>query len=137
VRDGQQALAFGRPLLIQDADCDVEPMDELDFSEDGIDQIDTELFSRFTRQHILYSLNMMRLHRVGERPCQVLCLTLAIPICMATAPSRAKDTSQDADKVLNDWHQMVEPEVQYDRNPNPDFWTRILHLYARLGLLFH
>ena len=60
MRDGQQALAFGRPLLIQDADCDVEPMDELDFSEDGIDQIDAELFSRFTRQHILYSINMMR-----------------------------------------------------------------------------
>ena len=41
-------------------------MDESDFSEDGIEQIDTELFSRFTRQHVLYSMNMMRLHRVGE-----------------------------------------------------------------------
>ena len=55
-----------------------------------------------------------------------------IPMCMATAPARARDTTHEAEKALNDWHQIVEPEVQYDRNPNPDFWTRILHLHARL-----
>jgi len=49
-------------------------MDELDFSEDGIDNIDTELFSRFTRQHILYWINMMRLHKVGESPLKCFVL---------------------------------------------------------------
>jgi len=46
-------------------------MDELDFTEEGIEQIDMELFGRCTRQHILYSVNMMRLHRVGELLSQV------------------------------------------------------------------
>jgi hypothetical protein len=62
------ATAFGKPLQIQEADCDVETMEESDFLEHGIEDIDEALFSRSTRQHALYSLNLMRLHKVGQHP---------------------------------------------------------------------
>jgi len=51
--------------MIQEIDCDVEPMSESDFIEDGIESIDQDFFGHFTREHILYSLNIMRLHKVG------------------------------------------------------------------------
>jgi len=59
------ALAFGKPMEIQEYDCDVGPMTAADFVEERTDQVDTNLFGRLTQQHILYSLNMRRLHKVG------------------------------------------------------------------------
>jgi len=65
VRDAHTALAFGKPLQIQEFDCDVEPLTEADFIEEGIETIDQNFFGRFTRQHILYAINIWRLHQSG------------------------------------------------------------------------
>jgi hypothetical protein len=59
-------MAFGKPLQIQQSDCDVETMTESDFIEEGMENIDETLFGRCTRQHILFVLNMMRLHQIGS-----------------------------------------------------------------------
>jgi hypothetical protein len=37
MRDGHLGLAFGKPLQINEDDCDVEPMSEEDFIEEGIE----------------------------------------------------------------------------------------------------
>jgi hypothetical protein len=58
-------LAFGKPLQINEADCDVEPLSEADFVENGIEEIDQSFFGCCTRQHVLFVMNMMRLHKAG------------------------------------------------------------------------
>jgi hypothetical protein len=59
-------MAFGKPLQIQQSDCDAETMSESDFIEDGVEQIDETLFGHCTRQHVLFALNMMQLHKIGS-----------------------------------------------------------------------
>jgi hypothetical protein len=122
MRDGHTQMAFGKPLQIQQVDCDVEPMSETDFIEEGIEQIDISLFGQCTRQHMLYSLNMLRLHET------------VVLICSAHSPLRMRDTSSEAKALLLAWSQNLEPEMQYESNPHPDFFVRILHIFSRYQL---
>jgi len=126
--------SFGKPLQIQEKDCDVEPITEADFVEDGIEEIDQNLFGRFTRQHILYNLNMVRLHKVGALGVEMLANLPVVQICLAHSPSRITDAFPEAKRLLLMWSQNLEPEMQYETNPHPDFWVRILQLFARYVL---
>jgi len=119
MRDGHTQMAFGKPLQIQKIDCDVEPMSETDFIEEGIEQIDVSLFGQCTRQHMLYALNMLRLHEI------------VVLICSAHSPLRVRDTSAEVKVLLLQWSQNLEPEMQYESNPHPDFFVRILHIFSR------
>jgi hypothetical protein len=130
VRDGQMALAFGKPMEIQEYDCDVGPMMAADFVEEGSEQVDTHLFGRLTQQNISYSLNMMRLHKVGKTVSSAP-LTIAYLIGLAHGPSRVKDTMDEAKLLMQHWSQTLEPEMQYETNSRPDFWVRILHLWSK------
>ncbi|KAF2018112.1 hypothetical protein BU24DRAFT_491146 [Aaosphaeria arxii CBS 175.79] len=62
VRDRHTAAAFGRPCRIQDIDCDVQPLTELDFTFDSA--FDTDLIPAQETYHIDYTLEMARLARI-------------------------------------------------------------------------
>ncbi|KAF2180284.1 hypothetical protein K469DRAFT_673123 [Zopfia rhizophila CBS 207.26] len=68
MRDEQLAAAYGRPLHIAGDDCDLLPLDESDFLEEGVECIDEELFGRSKRLHYLYFLSMSRLGNIGWYP---------------------------------------------------------------------
>lgn len=68
MRDEHLAAAYGRPLHIAADDCDVEPLAELDFFEDGVEHIDGQLFGRSTQLHYLYFLSMNKLGSIGLHP---------------------------------------------------------------------
>jgi hypothetical protein len=101
-----------------------------DFVEEGSEQVDTHLFGRLTQQNISYSLNMMRLHKVGKTVSSAP-LTIAYLIGLAHGPSRVKDTMDEAKLLMQHWSQTLEPEMQYETNSRPDFWVRILHLWSK------
>jgi len=130
IRDGQMSLAFGKPFQIQATDCDVEPMTADDFVEETDVQVDSSLFPPFSKQHIRYSLTMARLHKIGKNLVRRF-LTSDVLILQAYSPSRDRNTIDEAKSLLYHWNKTLEPEMQHEANPHPDFWVRILHIFSR------
>jgi hypothetical protein len=66
IRDRYAAAALGRPVRIRDEDCDVEPLEESDFEENG--SAEPSLFGTSTRHHVLYAIHMAKLAVICKAP---------------------------------------------------------------------
>jgi hypothetical protein len=75
VRDRTASSSLGRPIRIRDEDCDVEPLEESDFEEDG--DVDKTVFGTYTRFNVLYVITMTKLAvicKLFSPTLKVMCL---------------------------------------------------------------
>ncbi|KAK5462726.1 hypothetical protein LTS15_002438 [Exophiala xenobiotica] len=146
IRDRHVSAALGCPIHIQEDDCDVEMLEEADFSDSHSDEATSGLS---TRPHALYMIQMTELSIVCEyfpfEPERVV-LICVVGHIIKTGFATTKSSTLEADRArveqeLARWEARLPSEMKYqDLNSElgTEFWSNMLHLaYNNYIILLH
>ncbi|KIV84077.1 hypothetical protein PV11_06051 [Exophiala sideris] len=130
IRDRHIAAALGCPMHIQEADCDVEMLQEADFSDDQSRDASYDLSAR---SHGLYMMQMTELS-----------IVLGHIIKAAFAPTKSSTLEADTSRVeqeLAQWEAQLPSEMKYQElnsRLGTEWWSNMLHLaYNNYIILLH
>ncbi|KAL3459310.1 fungal-specific transcription factor domain-containing protein [Aspergillus heterothallicus] len=119
-RDRLLSVCLGRPMAINLADCDVEPLQDKDFdeTEDGprVGYRSNPIFIAYFTQYVKLSIIM------GEIFATYYSATSKI------ATKNASEAHLQYDQRLTEWLQQRPPEMVWGKGPH-EFWAAILHLH--------
>jgi hypothetical protein len=116
------ATALGRPVHIRRADCDVEPLESMDFEEQPVTRPD--IFGTPERVDALYVIALVDLSMIAER------------IVQSSFTAFNSNTSYNAglfqacSEALDEWRARLPPDLSID-NASTCLWTSMLHIAHR------